>query len=192
MATIRDHVRANLGETYEKLVNVAGYDSNESSNGASKPDVVGLKQDAIFSRLFASDVVEGNLSEFARAYLGVLVTRALIPLAIDFYMVQTKVQENLSRPAGTVPLGGETAVNYDRVSSLRRIDELLAEQEGEWASDFYDDVTDLRRGGPGSALLGVSSNGRFRTQDPYDTMPSIVGRRVYGGEFGVVWVGSDD
>lgn len=118
MATIRDYVKSNLGETYDKLTDVASFDG-----GNERPDVVGLKISAALARF---GVTESSLDAFGKSYVGDHVTRLLIPLAIDYYMVKTRRVDNASRPSGMTPIGGEVGQNYDRVGALRHIDEMLA------------------------------------------------------------------
>lgn len=180
MATVRDHVRVNLGETYLKLVGV-GYDAQE------KPDVVSLKTGAILSRVFLTETLEADLSEFSRSFIALGVSLAMIPLAIDYYMVNTRRNENMGRPAGVTPLGGETIVNYDRVDALIRLDQILKDAVAEQLADFLAEnagnvsPTQLKAG------ARVSSDGKFRTDDPYDTFFTPRAATVSGGEFGVFW-----
>src|SRR3990172_5388656 len=122
MPEIRDHVRSNLGETYLKLVDVGRYD------GQLKPDVVGVKITVALSKLFPEGQDPDLLSEFARSYVRDVVTRMLVPLAIDYYMVHTRLVDNAGRPAGVTPLGGEVGENYNRVQTLLQLDKLLAQR----------------------------------------------------------------
>jgi hypothetical protein len=118
VATIRDYVKSNLGETYDKLTDTADFDG-----GQERPDVVQLK---ILAALARFGVTQDGLDDFGKSYIGDHVTRLLIPLAIDFYMVKTRRVDNASRPSGMTPIGGEVGQNYDRVAALRHIDEMLA------------------------------------------------------------------
>lgn len=181
MATIRDHVRANLGETYEILVGTAGYD--ESSG---RPDAVGLKIAVMVSRLLTSTTTEDDVSEFARGYIGVVATRALVPLAVDYYMVRTRLADNLNRPAGMVPNGGEQSLNYNRVQALVQLDKLLAAQQAEMLPDFLEDVGDLARALHGFGAR-VGSDGSFLSDNPLNTFSRPGGVTVCGGQYGVVW-----
>lgn len=114
---IREFVKANFGETYDKLTDTADFDGT-----ANRPDAVGLKIDAALARY---SVTEDDLDAFGRSYLADYVTLTLIPLAIDYYMVQTRLVDNASRPPGVTPLGGEVGQNYNRIDALREMAALL-------------------------------------------------------------------
>jgi len=184
--TIRDYVVANLGETYGKLTDTAGYDNQ------AKPDAVGLKIDAILSRF---SVTESSLSTFAKSYLGLWATYELIPLAIDYYMVNTRRVDNASRPSGVTPLGGEVGQNYDRVATLERLAARLAAQ---LAADLPAFVSEL----PAAASLlsyGMQTERHtrsLRTQDPFDSFDKVAGTRhtepVGSVGFGVGYVVVED
>ena len=62
MATIRDYVKTNIGETYDKLTDTAGFDG-----GNERPDVVGLKIRAALARF---GVTEAGLDDFGKSYVG--------------------------------------------------------------------------------------------------------------------------
>lgn len=175
MADIRDHVRSNFGETYDKLTQVALYD------GQGRPDVVGLKIAAALSRF---SVVESDLSDFAKTYVAAWVTRSLIPVAIDYYMVQTRLSDNASRPAGFTPGGGEVGQNYDRINALKAIDAVLKEFLASEAQTFKSDT------GTTSPGIRVSQHTRtLRTADPYDTFSKITRtHRSIGFDMGTVFV----
>lgn len=112
MSTIREYVQSNIGETYKKITAGGFYDEQ------SGPDAVGMKIGAELARF---GVVEEDLNGFQRSYIADRATLALVPLAIDWYMVQTRLVDNFSRPAGVTVAGGEVGQNYDRIAALRRI-----------------------------------------------------------------------
>lgn len=177
MADVREHVEGYLGETYLKLTTVALYD------GQTRPDVVGMKIDAALSRF---EVTEAGLNEFGRMYVAAWATRTLIPLAIDYYMVLTRLVDNASRPPGVAPLGGEVGLNYNRVAALQKLDEQLATFLAEEEEAFQQS---------NGATLGhgilVSQHTRtLRTQDPYDAFDKPGGRRCgpVGYDIGNVYV----
>lgn len=177
IATVREYVRSNLGETYDKLTSVALYD------GTTKPDVVGMKIDAALARF---GVVEADMNAYARSYVADYVTRTLIPIAIDYYMVQTRLVDNAMRPAGVTPLGGEVGQNYNRVSALRQLDAILADRLETEAATFGTSV-----GATSSFGIVTSTHSRsLRTQDPYDSYDKILGPGSYpiGYEVGGVYV----
>lgn len=190
MATIRDHVRANLGETYSILTDTGDYDQQPPAN---KPDVVGLKVDMVMSRLFKADVVEDDLSEFARGYVGVMVTRAVLPLALDYYMVRTRLQDNLGQGPGVVsgavgPGGGAISANYNRVQAILNLETLLALQQAEMKEDFLADTADQQKLGDQSSGIRVSSSsGDLLTDNPLTTFLRPRGIVLFGGEFGVAF-----
>lgn len=169
MATIRDYVKSNLGETYDKLTDTAGFDG-----GNARPDVVGLKIAASLSRF---SVTEASLSTFGKSYIADHATRLLITVAIDYYMVQTRRIDNASRPSGISPQGGEVGQNYDRIAALRRIDEILAAR---LINDYPFFETQL----PGGAAprMAVGDGNNLRTIDPLTFPPGGV-PELYGREF---------
>lgn len=179
MATIRDHVRSFLGETYGKL-DTAGYDQS-----SGKPDAVGLKVGAAMSQFFDDGKLEADISEFSRYFLAMGVTRSLIPLAIDYYMVNTRINENMNRPAGVTPLGGESVTNYNRVQALENLNGMLASLIAEALADFVaENKLDLRTS-TAKAGARVSSDGTFLTDDPKRTFWSPRAPLIAGSEFGV-------
>jgi hypothetical protein len=125
-----------------------------------------MKIDAALAKF---NVAEADINAYARAYVADYVTRLLIPLAIDYYMVQTRLVDNAMRPAGVTPLGGEVGQNYNRVSALRQLDALLADRLETEAPGFNSSI-----GATGSFGIVTSSHTRsLRTQDPYDTFEKI-------------------
>ena len=96
MSTIRDYVKSNIGETYDKLTDTAQFDGN-SGEPPGRPDVVGMKIEASLGRF---GVVEDDLNEFQKSYVADHATLALIPIAMDYYMVQTRLVDNFTRPPG--------------------------------------------------------------------------------------------
>lgn len=164
MATIRDHVRGNFGETYRILTSVGNYDGRDS-----KPDVVGDKIDVVVSRYVPDTVEDPNeeLSEFTKSVVADIATRLLIPVAIDYYMVETRRTDNASRPAGVTPLGGEVGENYDRVDTLFRLDELLRTRIAEAWTEFITAV-----GGGSASTFGIRTSTErsdtLITEDPLD------------------------
>lgn len=176
MATLRDHVRGNLGETYEVLTDTGKYD------GRNKPDVVGDKIAVVTARWTPVGTDPETLNEFVKSVLADLATRLVIPIAIDYYMVQTRLVDNASRPPGVTPLGGEVGQNYDRVQTLLSLDEML---KNRIAADLPSILPEI--GVAGSVGYGVRTtpNPGFRTQEP-DAFPRIGrGNRLYVG-FGVM------
>ena len=169
MATIRDYIKSNLGETYNKLTDAANYDESQE-----KPDAVGLKINATLSRF---GLVETDLNDFQKSYLGDFATRLLIPLAIDYYMVNTRRVDNASRPSGITPMGGEVGQNYDRVAALRRIDEILA-------SRLIADLPVFEGALGTSARMDVADGDNFLTIDPM-TFPPGGAPDLVGSAFGV-------
>ena len=169
MAKIRDYVKSNLGETYDKLTDTAGYDG-----GNEKIDAVGLKIKATLARF---NLVESGLNDFQLSYLGDFATRLLIPLAIDYYMVKTRRVDNASRPSGITPMGGEVGQNYDRVAALRRIDEILA-------SRLIADLPVFEGALGTSARMDVADGDNFLTIDPM-TFPPGGAPELAGSAFGV-------
>lgn len=169
MATIRDYVKSNLGETYDKLTDTAGFDG-----GNARPDVVGLKIRAGVSRF---GVTESALTDFGKSYVADHVTRTLIPVAIDYYMVQTRRIDNASRPSGITPQGGEVGQNYDRIAALRRIDEILA-------SRLIADYPLFEGALPGGAAprMAVGDGNNLKTIDPLTFEPGGA-PGAYGREF---------
>lgn len=174
MATVRDYVKSNIGETYDKLTDTAGYDG-----GNTKLDVVGLKIDAALARF---GVAETDLNAFGKSYVADYVTRTLIPIAIDYYMVQTRLIDNASRPSGMTSMGGEVGQNYDRIAALRRIDEMLA-------SRLIADLPLFETQLPGGAAprMVVADGDDLRTIDPTTFDPGGA-PEVEGAEFGVPYV----
>lgn len=181
MPDIRDYIESNLGETYQKLTQVALYD------GQTRPDVVGMKIAASLARF---DVVEADLNAFGKSYVAAWATRTLIPIAIDYYMVQTRLVDNASRGAGVTPLGGEVGQNYNRVEALRVLDESLATFLRAEAAAFN------TSNGNSNAGIRVSQHTRsLRTQDPYDAFPKVGRSRLpVGFDMGIAYVivGCDD
>lgn len=169
MATIRDYVKTNLGETYDKLTDVAGFDG-----GNERIDAVGLKISATLARF---GVAEGDLDDFGKSYLGDHATRLLIPLAIDYYMVKTRRVDNASRPTGLTPMGGEVGQNYDRVAALRRIDEMLA-------SRLIADLPIFEGSMGQAARMDVADGDNLLTIDPM-TFPPGGAPELVGSAFGV-------
>lgn len=174
MATVRDYVKSNLGETYDKLTDSANFDG-----GNDRPDVVGLKIRASMARF---GVTEGDLNDFGKSYVGDHVTRALIPMAIDFYMVRTRRVDNASRPSGITPQGGEVGQNYDRIAALRRIDEMLTAR-------LYEDAPVFQSQLPGGAAprMVVGDGNDLKTIDP-TTFPPGGAPDYYGREFTTPYV----
>lgn len=172
MATIRDYVRSNFGETYEKLTDVAEYDDS-----AANPDAIGLKIRATLSRF---GLVEEGLNDFQKSYLADWATRLIIPLAIDYYMVNTRRVDNASRPSGMTPMGGEVGQNYDRVAALRRIDEMLA-------SRLIADLPAFEGSLGTSARMRVADGDNFLTIDPL-TFPPGGAPELVGSGFGIGYV----
>jgi hypothetical protein len=167
MATIRDFVKTNIGETYEKLTDTAGYDG-----GNTDPDAVGLKISAALARF---GVTEAGLDDFGKSYVADHATRTLIPLAIDFYMVNTRRVDNASRPSGLTPMGGEIGQNYDRVAALRRIDEMLAAR-------LYQDLPVFQSQLGSAPRMVVADGDDLRTIDPKTFEPAGVSSYM-GTEF---------
>jgi hypothetical protein len=174
MATIRDYIRSNIGETYDKLTDTAGFDG-----GNTRPDVVGLKIKAALARF---GVVEADLNDFGKSYVADHTTRTLVPIAIDYYMVQTRLIDNASRPSGMTTMGGEVGQNYDRIAALRRIDEMLSSR---LTADLPLFETQL----PGGAAprMVVADGNDLKTIDPM-TFPPGGAPDYEGGEFGVAYV----
>jgi len=167
MATVRDYVKTNIGETYDKLTDTAGFDG-----GNARPDVVGMKIAASLARF---GVTEANLDAFGKSYVADHATRLLIPIAIDYYMVQTRRVDNASRPSHMTPQGGEVGANYDRIGALRRIDEMLAAR-------LYADLPTFQ-GQLGDAPRMVVADGNdLKTIDPKTFEPGGSPDR-YGREF---------
>ena len=158
MATVRDYVRANIGETHDKLTDTANFDG-----GNERPDVVGLKIEAAMSRF---NVTEDDLDAFARSYIGDYVTRTLIPIAIDYSMVKTRLVDNASRPAGVTPLGGEVGQNYNRINALQALDKQIANRLIADRPEFYEHLP----AGSGALPFGMVNGNTdgFHTMDPYD------------------------
>jgi hypothetical protein len=177
VATVRDYVKANLGETYDKLTDVALYD------GQTKPDVVGLKIEAALARF---DVVEGDLNAFGLSFIGDFVTRTLVPIAIDYYMVQTRLVDNASRPAGVTPLGGEVGQNYNRIAALQALDQILAAR---LASD-YPLFASQNETSTGFGIVVSTHSKPLNTQDPWDAFDPITDpyHGPIGYEIGGVYV----
>ena len=175
MATIRDYVKTNIGETYDKLTDTAGYDG-----GNTKPDVVGLKIRAALARFGISD--EDSLNDFGKSYVADHVTRTLVPIGIDYYMVQTRLVDNASRPSGMTTMGGEVGQNYDRIAALRRIDEMLA-------SRLISDLPLFETQLPGGAAprMVVADGDDFLTID-HSTFAPGGAPELEGSEFGVSYV----
>lgn len=174
MATIRDYIKTNLGETYDKLTDAASFDG-----GNERPDVVGLKIEAAKARF---GVTEDGLDAFGKSYVADHVTRTLIPLAIDFYMVRTRRVDNASRPSGITPMGGEVGQNYDRIAALRRIDEMLSAR-------LYQDLP-IFQGQLGDAPRMVNSNTEdLLTIDPLTFEPGGAPVAEVGLPFGIAYVG---
>lgn len=171
MATIRDHVRGNLGETYKVLTEKGEYDGKDNSN----PDVVGDKIAVVCSRYLTANAEPENMTEFVKSVIADIATRLLIPVAIDYYMVQTRLVDNMSRPAGVTPLGGEVGQNYNRVAALQALDTILRDRIAEEWSDFQN-VTGATGVGFGVRVTAPSD---FRTEDPAD-MPPVGGWRWWG------------
>jgi hypothetical protein len=173
MARIRDFVKSNFGETYEKLTDVANYDDSSEN-----PDAVGLKIKATLSRFGVT--TEEGLNDFQKSYLADHATRLLIPLAIDYYMVNTRRVDNASRPSGLTPMGGEVGQNYDRVAALRRIDEILA-------SRLIADLPIFESSLGESARMDVADGDNFLTIDPM-TFPPGGAPELVGSGFGIGYV----
>ncbi len=173
MSTIRDYVKSNIGETYDKLTDVSGFDG-----GNERPDVVGLKIQAALSR-FDIDTEE-DLTEFAKSYVADHATRLLIPVAIDYYMVKTRRVDNASRPSGMTPIGGEIGQNYDRIAALRRIDEILAAR-------LYQDLPIFQNSLGSAARMVVADGDNLKTIDP-GTYPPGGAPELAGAAFGVGYV----
>ena len=174
MATIRDYVKSNLGETYDKLTDTANFDGNSNSG---RPDVVGLKIRASLARF---SVTEQGLNDFGKNYVGMHVTRALIPVAIDYYMVQTRRIDNASRPSGLTSQGGEVGQNYDRIAALRRIDEMLAAR-------LYEDLPVFQSQQTSAALMQVANGNDLKTIDPTTFEPAGA-PDLYGRNFTTPYV----
>ncbi len=180
MASILDYVKSNLGETYEKLVSVALYD------GQPKPDVAEIRTLALLSRFGIEDA--DDLSEFGRSYMGDWVALSLIPLAIDYYMVQTRLVDNASRPQGVTPLGGEVGQNYNRVQALQDLAEQLRINLADGKTDFVDGLPNTANADY-AVMMTSQHTRRLRTQDPYDSFDRVGGwgGPIYAG-FGVGYI----
>jgi hypothetical protein len=136
MATVRDYVRAYLPATYEKMTNEGKMDD------AERPDAVGLAIQAAADTLLADDVEPNSLPEFGKRYLAAVAVVAVIPSAIDYYMVQTRLNDGASRPSGVTPLGGESSRNYDRIDGLEKIEARLRAWISSMASKFLEVIGD--------------------------------------------------
>ena len=172
MPSIRDYVKSNLGETYDKLSDVALYD------GQTKPDVTGIKISALLSRF---SVTEDELNDFCKSYLGDWATLNLIPIAMDYYMVNTRMVDNAQRPSGVTPLGGEVGQNYNRVIVLNRIKDEMQTRLSEGKNTFASFMPSTATIG-GLFTAGMITSGHtktLRTQDPYDSFDKV-GGAVYG------------
>lgn len=170
MATIRDHVRGNLGETYDKLTQEGAWD------GKDKPDIVGDKIAVVAARWLPPGADPEAQNEYVKGTLADMATRLLIPVAVDYYMVQTRLVDNASRPAGVTPLGGEVGQNYNRVDALLRLDTVLDRRIAVDLQTFLNQV-----GIVGSYGARTSGDGFTNTEDPRDFERVRGGRWLYPG-----------
>lgn len=170
MASIRDFVRLNIPETYGKLTTSGNLDGQ-----GDNPDVVGAQVANVMSRLWPTldpREKEQTLTEFAKSYIGDMVTRLVIPAGIDYWQVQSRRTEGIVQPAGFDPGGGETAVYYDKVNGLIAIDNILAARIAALAEQFGDSITPPTQ--KATAGFGVSSQGKpGLAQDPFTTWSKI-------------------
>jgi hypothetical protein len=169
--TIRDFVKSNIGETYDKLTDTAGFDEQD------KPDVVGMKIAASLGRF---GVEEGDLNTFQKSYVGDHATLALIPVAMDYYMVQTRLIDNFSRPAGITVGGGEVGQNYDRIAALRRIAEEIRARMADDGPTFIGTLPGLVGDG-----MRTDNTEDPLTIDPLTFEPSV--GVLVGAAFGVAY-----
>jgi hypothetical protein len=162
VATIRDYVRTYLPATYDKLTNEGMLDANE------RPDAVGLAIDTTIETLLVPDTDVDDLSEFARRYIAAVATLSLIPTAIDYYMVQTRLSDALDRPPGVTPLGGERSQNYNRVDALKEIEARIFRWVADNEARFVETVGDSVLISLTATTVGiaVSGNGQFLTDNP--------------------------
>lgn len=163
--TIREQVRANLPETYTVLTGEA----SATMDGQDRPDVVGNAVKAALSYFFPDgEKDESDLNPFQAAYVGDYATRLVIPAAIDYYMVRTGQSDSFNRPAGVVPLGGETRQNYNRVSALKDLDSMLEKRLAVQEAAF----TQSTAGGSSKTGIAIDSvPSDLLTLDPYKAMP---------------------
>jgi hypothetical protein len=190
VATIREYIQGNLGETYSVLVNDGGYDGS-----GDKPDVFGLAIDRTVSLMLADGVTEDEItSEFVKSYLADVSTRFVIPVAIDYIMERTGTSDRIgSPPVGNQNLRNETRTYYNRISALKDIDGILAARVSVSKGDFAVVAGRLVRSNTGGRTFAadVSTRGQgFVTIDPL-TFPYLAPPFVYSPGFGIVAVKSD-
>jgi len=173
---VADRVAQNLPETAATIQSASSWwDDAVTANVADT-----------LSRVFPHNpqpVVEADLglTPFQESYLADLVTRLMIPPAIDYYMVRTGRQDSIQGvPAGQDARSQRTSgpgtgrSNYARVAALKDLDQMLAARLAADLAEFEDSFG----GDSNPAGLMISTWGQpLLSRDPL-TMPMIDRRRI--------------
>jgi hypothetical protein len=158
--TVRDFVRSNFPETYLVLT--------ERWDGGELQDVVGQKIDATMSYFFPEGQDEDELTDFQRSYVADYATRLAIRPAIDYYMVRTGQSDDLEPRTSSQVLSqrgpGTGRRNYDRIATLRQLDEQLKESLSLQKAQF--DASIVPDGTTTSGLMVSTADGEWKTLDP--------------------------
>jgi hypothetical protein len=159
-------VRSTLTDTYEDLT------SKYDGSTGDKPDVVGMKIASAMKYFFPSDEkVESDLSAFQAEYIGLWVSRALIPSAISYYLKNAHLSSSI--PAGLNRATPEEVRQYDKVTALQDLDAMIAARIAILSSAFLSSFDQ-----PKSAGIMISTfNDGFVTVDPL-TMDPIDSRAL--------------
>lgn len=178
MPTIREYVQSNIVETYRAMTDSGGIDGS-----GEKPDVVATSQARLFDKLFAVDVDEADLSEFVRGYLADIVTRMMIPVAMDYWQVQSRVA--YSSPAGVGAEGGEQVTLYDKINGLEKVDSRLAERLAADRDEFLERASEWLRGPAKVSTVGPrvsTSRDDMVTPDPdlWEPLGTLLTGTPYG------------
>lgn len=186
MATIQDYAKDNFRETAAILL------KQDYAGDGDGDKLFDRAEQLITSSIFKPSTDVDLLPEFAKAYLGDMLTRRLIPTAIDYYQAKTRRVDSMGRPSGVTPLGGESSQNYDRVKAMQDLDKLLAGRLAANEDDFLALVADkLLHSDEGTAGVPKISTRRsdMLSQDPED-FGKFTEDRYFGNGFGVIFTGN--
>jgi len=161
-AGIRDVVQSNIPETFDALFGDGGVFDKEDDL-----DIVDLRTQLILGYFWPDgSKKESDLTTFQAAYLGDIVTRLVIPAAMDYYGVRTgrvdSTQPGSPGLSSSQRGAGTGRQNYDRIQMLKDVDALIAARLSSQLDAFLGTLEVVRPAG----IAVSSSKDDLITVDP--------------------------
>jgi len=161
-ASIRDVVQSNMPETFKAV-----FDDGSVLDVEDGLDLVDFRTGLILDHFWPDgSMKESSLTQFQVAYLGDIVTRLVIPAAIDYYGVRTgrsdSTQPGSPGLAASQRGAGTGRQNYDRIQMLKDLDSLIAARLAAQLEGFLSSVGVT----PSAGMQISSSKDDLITTDP--------------------------